>query len=93
VIPSGQGGLEVFWAQDNINLNNKYNLNGNKFYRGFSEFYSYNNTNNVLFAFLTGDDAIYSEGLSDAVLLNLTYDILSTSFPQLNLPRPIQILR
>ncbi len=93
VFTNGLRALDIFWNQDMPILNSRYNLNGNRFYRGFTNFFSISKTPNILSAFIVGEEAIFSESLSHSTLLNLTYDILSTLFPQLNLPRPINILR
>lgn len=93
VFDNGEAGLQLFWDNDMTFLDAKYNLKGNKFYKAFNSFYNFQKYPKVLFAFLVGSDANYAENIPDNVFLNITYDILRTSFPKLDFPRPVRIIR
>jgi hypothetical protein len=76
-----------------INYFLQLKIKGNKFYQGFGDFFVSEKTPMQLETFLAGDDADFSETLSPTTLLNIINDILSTAFPNLNLPAGIQVIR
>jgi hypothetical protein len=43
---------------------------------------------NVLEGLVAGEDAVFTESLSDECLIDVVSEILTKSFPNLHLPRP-----
>jgi hypothetical protein len=69
----------------NTNINK-----GKKFYQGFNHFSVMPKLPNVLFAFITGTNAIAAEGMSNATMMNLSLDLLKASFPNYPFPKPVE---
>jgi hypothetical protein len=68
-------------------------LKGNTFYKAFNSFQVLPKKKNILFAFMTGDDAAFAENLSDECLVEVLHEIFTKIFSYLNLPKPTQIIR
>jgi hypothetical protein len=51
------------------------------------------NQRNILLTFVAGEDALFSETIEEECLLDIIHELLTRSFPKLNIPRPKQIVR
>ena len=48
---------------------------------------------NILYGFIAGNDAIFTESQTDQCLLNIIYEMISKVFPKLKIPKPSKIIR
>ena len=46
-----------------------------------------------MYTFLTGDNGVYSESLSDECLIDTIHELLQKTFPEENIPVPKKIYR
>lgn len=83
---SKSSGVRLLWPEGyEIGLNSHKN---STFYKSFSEFLIVPNRPNILLGFLSGEDSIYSETLTDEELTDILTELFRSFFPKLNLPRP-----
>ena len=68
-------------------------MQGNEFYKAYSSFTVVPKKPNVLFAFLVGNGSIYSESMSDECMIDVIAELFGIFFPNLNIPRPRNVIR
>jgi spermine oxidase len=94
IFTKGERGFQVFWTGDmpnmNITRNSDFNRSPNirRIMRGFSSFYVFPKAPNMIFAFLVGTAAEFSEHMSDSDLQTLMFHVLKNSFPKFKFQNP-----
>jgi monoamine oxidase len=88
-------GLQIIWEEGtNIDLQsvNKHKIE-NEFYKTFTSYDVSPTMKNVLCTSLYGENALYSESLSDQALTDVLSEIFAKCFPEIQLPAIKQVVR
>lgn len=95
VFEDNSQGLQILWKEGiDIELQSvKKHRITTEFYKTFNSYEVAPTMKNVLYTFLYGENALFSEKLSDQALIDLFTEILAKGFPQIKLPRIKQLVR
>lgn len=95
VFYEGEQGLQIFWlSQLDIELESvqKWKIK-NKFYKTFGSFEVLKYQPHILYSFLYGRDAVYSENLQNSCIIEIVHELLTKCFPHIKFPRIKALIR